>query len=121
MKVPAAAQRVLGKKKLVSPLHADSLSEANRKKTFHAMRFKAMIEAALHPDAVAVNQLEAEARRFRELVTAEREAPPKFDYDDELYPEGSSRPIVALSVIRHAAATPQCHGRYQGNKGQRAA
>lgn len=46
MKVPAAAQRVLGKKKLVHPLHTDSLTEANRKKTLHVMRFKAMIEAA---------------------------------------------------------------------------
>ncbi len=102
IKVPAAAQRVLGKKKLVHPLHTDSLTEANRKKKFEVMRFQAMIQAALRPDAVSVDQLEAEARRFRKLVLAEREAPPKIDYDDPEYPEGIVRQDEADGLVDRA-------------------
>ena len=96
------AQRVLGKKKLVHPLHTDSLTEANRKKLFHVLRLKAMIEAALRPDAVAADQLLTEARRIREFVMAEREGAPRVDYDDPECPEGIIREDEADALVDRA-------------------
>lgn len=68
VKVPPAARAALGKNKLVHPLRTDSLAAANRLKHIHVIKFKAMIDAASYPAKSGMEELAAEATRWREIM-----------------------------------------------------
>ena len=112
VKVPKAARAVLGKGKLTYPLHTDSLTEANRLKEFHVLRLKATIKAALLPDAFRPDDLTVEAMRVREAVAAERDGPPKVDYDNPLAPgQGVIVTDEADWAVERAEAIADKHGK----------
>ena len=112
VKVPKAARAVLGKGKLTYPLHTDSLTEANRLKEFHVLRLKATIKAALLPDAFRPDDLTVEALRVREAIAAERDGPPKVDYDNPLAPgQGVIVTDEADWAVERAEAIADEHGK----------
>lgn len=81
VRVPPKLQSVMGKKKLVVPLHTSSLAEANLLKWDIVARLKAEIKAAERGVALDPDTLTEEAMRWRDAILTEE--PPVRTFVDE--------------------------------------
>lgn len=88
VKVPLRLRGIVGKKRLVMPLHTDSLAVANREKHKHVAAFKELLlkaEAKLSEKTGKIDPLLAEAADWRSRVQQEEaSSSPAIasDYDD---------------------------------------
>lgn len=86
-KVPLHLRAILGKAKLVRPLHTDSLVQANRLKWMVLQEFDAIIQAAeaeARRRAGVADPVVAEALEFKRAMSAAIENPDEYEeYDDE--------------------------------------
>ena len=110
VRIPPKLQPVIGKKKLIHPLHTDSLANANRLKWDVVARLKAQIRAAEKGSDSSADPLTAEAMSWRADI--EREKPPVIEVQDAETgePIEVDSPVLPDLLLERAQEIAEAHG-----------